>query len=72
LAANEAFDMGQRVGLARLIMNPCAKFVKQYFLKRGFLDGAEGLLLAILSAGYVSIKYAKLRDLWCQKERGVN
>lgn len=72
LAANEAFQMGQRTSLTRLIVNPCAKFIKQYILKAGFLDGAEGLLLAILSAGYVSIKYAKLRDLWRQKEKGVN
>jgi glycosyltransferase involved in cell wall biosynthesis len=72
LAANEAFKTGQRVGPAELILNPIAKFIKQYILKGGFLDGAKGLLLAILSSGYVSIKYAKLHDLWRQKERGVN
>jgi glycosyltransferase involved in cell wall biosynthesis len=72
LAANEAFNMGQRVGLIELLLNPNAKFIKQYILKRGFLDGAKGLLLAILSSGYVSIKYAKLRELWRQKERDVN
>ena len=71
LAAKEAFDMGKRVGLIELLLNPHAKFVKQYILKGGFLDGAKGLLLAILSAGYVSIKYAKLRDLWRQKKRDV-
>jgi len=71
LAANEAFRMGQSVGLAELVLNPIAKFLKQYFLKGGFLDGARGLLLAILSSGYVSIKYAKLRDLWRRKESGL-
>jgi len=68
LAANEAFAKGQRVGPVVLVLNPIAKFVKQYFLKGGFLDGSKGLLLAILSSGYVSIKYAKLRELWRQKE----
>ncbi len=72
LAANEAFAKGQRVSLTELILNPNAKFIKQCILKGGFLDGARGLLLAILSSGYVSIKYAKLRDLWRQKEKGVN
>jgi len=71
LAANEAFKMGKKVTLAELVVNPIAKFVKQYFLQAGFLDGARGLLLAILSSGYVSIKYAKLRDFWRQKEKGV-
>jgi hypothetical protein len=45
--------------------------LKQYFLKGGFLDGSRGLLLAILSSGYVSIKYAKLRELWRQKGNRV-
>ena len=72
LAANEAFAGGQHVSLAELLVNPIAKFIKQYILKGGFLDGARGLLLAILSSGYVSIKYAKLRDLWRQKREGSN
>jgi (heptosyl)LPS beta-1,4-glucosyltransferase len=32
-----------------------------YFLKRGFLDGRHGLLLAILSANTTFTRYA---DLW--------
>lgn len=71
LAANEAFAKGQQVSLAGLTFNPIAKFLKQYVLKGGFLDGSRGLLLAILSSAYVSIKYAKLRELWRRKESGV-
>jgi (heptosyl)LPS beta-1,4-glucosyltransferase len=32
-----------------------------YFIKKGFLDGRHGLLLAILSANVVFTRYA---DLW--------
>jgi glycosyltransferase involved in cell wall biosynthesis len=38
-------------------------FIKMYLLKSGFLDGYEGYLLAKISAMYVFIKYAKLREL---------
>ena len=63
LAAQEAFQKGTRDSLGKIVFNPAAKFVKQYILKAGFLDGTEGLLLALLSAGYVMTKYAKLRNL---------
>jgi glycosyltransferase involved in cell wall biosynthesis len=69
LAALELHRSGQRAGLVRLLVNPLAKFVKQYFLRAGFLDGAEGLTLALLSAGYVFTKYAKLRDLYRQPRK---
>ncbi|MEW5795977.1 MAG: glycosyltransferase family 2 protein [Candidatus Zixiibacteriota bacterium] len=63
LAAEDALRRGQTAGPARIIFNPLAKFLKQYILRAGFLDGREGLLLAVLSAGYVMTKYAKLWDL---------
>jgi glycosyltransferase involved in cell wall biosynthesis len=63
LAAEEALRRGVRGSLGKILFNPAAKFLKQYVFRAGFLDGLEGLLLAILSAGYVLIKYAKLRQL---------
>jgi len=42
------------------------KFLRVYFLKLGFLDGKEGLILAILSAYYVFLKYIKL---WLMKNK---
>ncbi len=38
-----------------------ARFLKMYVIKRGFLDGKHGFLLAVLSAQTVFIRYA---DLW--------
>jgi glycosyltransferase involved in cell wall biosynthesis len=70
LAAQELHDNRQRAGWARIILNPIAKFIKQYILRAGFLDGLEGLVLALLSSGYVLTKYAKLRDLQRQSQDG--
>lgn len=63
LAATDALKRGRNAGVVRIVLSPVAKFIKQYILKAGFLDGTEGLVLAFLSAGYVLTKYAKLREL---------
>ena len=39
-------------------------FLKMYFFKRGFLDGIQGLILSLLSAVHVLVKYAKLWEMW--------
>lgn len=43
-----------------VVINPWVRFVKYYFLKRGFLDGWRGLVMAYLAAQYVRMKYIKL------------
>jgi len=43
-------------GLKKFI-SPLAKFVKHFFLRMGFLDGAEGFWLAFYSAKEVYLKY---------------
>lgn len=44
---------------ANVALNPAATFVYNYFLRLGFLDGREGLLLHLYHSVYVSWKYAK-------------
>lgn len=41
------------------LLNPSATFAYNYFLRGGFLDGREGLLLHLYHSAYVSWKYAK-------------
>jgi (heptosyl)LPS beta-1,4-glucosyltransferase len=43
------------------VMHGFFRFFKMYILKKGFLDGRHGLLLAILSANTTFTRYA---DLW--------
>jgi len=63
LAARDYQAGGRKASLARMLGNPCAAFLKGYLLKRGFLDGAPGLMVAILGAVSVFFKYAKLYEL---------
>ena len=61
LAAKELKLKGEKFRLSACLTHPIATFFKMYIQKRGFLDGFEGLLLSVLSATYVFVKYAKLK-----------
>ena len=61
LAAEEHCSLGRRVGWGNLLMSPVWAFFKSYLVKRGFLDGIQGLLIAHAAAFYVFAKYAKAR-----------
>jgi glycosyltransferase involved in cell wall biosynthesis len=61
LAAEQIVAEGQPVSWSRLLIDPIWTFVRTYFLKRGFLDGMEGLAIAHMAALYNFLKYAKAR-----------
>ena len=46
-----------------IVFRPLATFLYNYFVRLGFLDGREGLLLHLYHAVYVSWKYAKAWEL---------
>ncbi|HEY6373737.1 MAG TPA: glycosyltransferase family 2 protein [Candidatus Sulfotelmatobacter sp.] len=52
-----------RFSLSNIVLRPLATFIYNYFLRLGFLDGREGLLLHLYHAVYVSWKYAKAWEL---------
>ncbi|MEM9914228.1 MAG: glycosyltransferase family 2 protein [Planctomycetota bacterium] len=60
MVARQMFDQGKRVTWASLAFRPWMAFIKFYFLKRGFLDGTFGLLIAQKAAFSVQLKYAAL------------
>jgi glycosyltransferase involved in cell wall biosynthesis len=60
LAADDMAAAGRTFKLRDILLRPPFQFVKMYLLRRGFLDGIEGLILAVLSSAYVFTKYAKL------------
>lgn len=61
--ASQAFKDGRRVGALSVLLRPVGRFVKMYLLRRGFLDGGHGLVLALFSAMSVYLKYAKLWEM---------
>lgn len=59
-AAADWLRAGHRYTFWRLMLRPMGKFLETYLLKRGFLDGLPGLVIAISSAFYMFVKYVKL------------
>ncbi len=63
LAAGEIVARRQKVPAHRLVIDPIWTFIQGYFLRRGFLDGPEGLAIAYMSSLYTFLKYAKARNM---------
>lgn len=61
LAAQEIAARKQSVSATRLLLNPAWTFLHTYMVKRGFLDGFEGLTIAYMAAFYNFSKYSKAR-----------
>jgi glycosyltransferase involved in cell wall biosynthesis len=64
IAANELFTRNVRCSMINLYLKIVAQFLKSYFIKKGFLDGKAGWLIAIRSAYATQQKYSLLRQLW--------
>lgn len=56
--------------LIELLFRPPFKFFEMYVLKKGFMDGLPGFIIAVASSFYVFLKYAKLWEL--RKQESVN
>ena len=52
-----------RFSFVNIVLRPMFSFIYNYFLRLGFLDGREGLLLHLYHSVYVSWKYAKAWEL---------
>ncbi len=64
ITARDKFENGKKFRWCDLLLRPPFRFFKAYFLKRGFLDGRQGFVIAVCSSYGVFIKYAKLMELW--------
>lgn len=63
LAARQMHERGRRAGALDVTLRPAFSFVRTYLLRLGFLDGVEGLEIALADALGTFAKYAKLREL---------
>lgn len=63
LAARQMHERGRRAGAADLLLQAPAAFARNYLLRGGFRDGTPGLIVSVLNAYYVFLKFAKLWEL---------
>ncbi len=70
LAARQMYESGRRAGPVDLLVQGPAAFLRNYILRRGFLDGTVGLTLSAMNAYSVFLKFAKLWELERKKAQG--
>jgi len=63
IGANALYQKGVKSSLLKLLIKPLARFVKAYFVFKGYLDGPEGFAISRLSAYANYLKYSKLLKL---------
>ncbi len=63
IASIERVAQGKSDALFKMLMDPPFRFIRDYLFRGGFLDGLPGLIIAVTTAYYVFIKYAKTWEL---------
>lgn len=63
LGARNSFQKGKRGSLTSAIAHGFWAFIRTYFFRAGFLDGSEGVMLAISNAEATYYRYLKLKYL---------
>ncbi|MGB6129642.1 MAG: glycosyltransferase family 2 protein [Psychrilyobacter sp.] len=63
LGAEEYVKRGKKSSFFNIVINPFFKFIRMYIFRLGFLDGIEGLIIALFSGMYTMTKYFKLREM---------
>lgn len=63
LAARQMYEEGRRAGAFDVLVRPRLAFARNYILKGGFRDGTVGLIVSMMNAHYVGLKFAKLWEL---------
>lgn len=64
IMSHSYYDRGRRVYIWSIVMHPLWRFIKDFLLRLGFLDGYYGFIVSINSAHEVFLKYVKLRNIY--------
>ena len=70
ISARAYFQKGARSHLLKIITRPILKFLRDYFWKRGFMDGYYGLVICSINALSSFLKYVKIYEL--QKNKSID
>jgi glycosyltransferase involved in cell wall biosynthesis len=67
--AEQAFAQGVHFSVWRMLWKPLKRFIGNYFLRRGFLDGMPGFLVSVSVSWYIFLIYAHLWEIQRQSKR---
>ena len=63
IIAQDLFSKGTRANALMPVFHAFWMFIRIYFVKKGFLEGFDGFVMALLKAGGSFFKYAKLLEI---------
>lgn len=63
IAAKDLMNSGVKPNLIKSINSAIWRFLKIYFLKAGFLDGAAGFTIGVMESYYVILRYFKHAEM---------
>ncbi len=63
ISARHLFELGKTVSVPMIFIKTISKFIRNYSLHAGFLDGTHGLTIAMISAQDTRRKYQLLREM---------
>jgi len=64
IGAMARFHRGEKANIFKIYGHPLWKFIRNYVIRLGFLDGYYGFQVVRLSAYATYLRYIKLRNLW--------
>ena len=68
IQAQAKFEQGKKTSWLLIHLSPFFKFILNYFLRMGFLDGFYGFIVCRNMAYSTFLKHAKLKALWKNKK----
>lgn len=63
ISAKTLFEKGKKTTIIRPYISAMVRFIREYFLYRGFLDGQNGWIISKITAWGTFMKYQKLNEL---------
>jgi len=63
IAAKAYFEKNKKSSFFKIFLNPLFRFLRDYLLKLGFLDGVAGFQVCKATAYGTYLKYAQLKKL---------
>ncbi len=67
IRSTELFSQKETTNMFEIIFYPIGKFIQNYFLRLGFLDGTPGIIMALSMSFHVFLNKAKLWHLYKQQ-----
>lgn len=63
ISAQSYYERGRRANFFYILLSPLLSFVKSFVIKKGFMNGYYGLVIAMIDAHFTFVKYIKLKEL---------